>query len=86
MLLLPMRPEAQQAVQKLMSAGFVGSNVDVAAQDAKHAQHLVKNTDTTGRDDAHEDGISRFFSNLFGGCDKENTRTYTNMPAAEARW
>lgn len=33
--------EAQQAVQKLMSAGFVQSNVDVAAQDAQQAQRLT---------------------------------------------
>ncbi len=32
--------EAQQAFQELMSAGFVKSNVDVAAQDAQQAQQL----------------------------------------------
>jgi uncharacterized protein (TIGR02271 family) len=99
--------EAQQAVQKLMSAGFVGSNVDVAAQDAQNAQRVAGNAgtgtntrdasdyrntsgtavegaaDATGRvtDDA-QDGISRFFSNLFGG-DDDNDRysrsAYTNL-------
>jgi len=96
--------EAQQAVQKLMSAGFVSSNVDVAAQDAQNAQRLAggagtsgshndpsdyqntSGTATEGVADAAarttgqaEDGISRFFSNLFGGDDHEDTRTYSNM-------
>ncbi|WP_426060072.1 YsnF/AvaK domain-containing protein [Hymenobacter sp. B1770] len=88
-----------------MSAGFVGSNVDVAAQDAQNAQRLTgsvgtstnnrdasdyRNTsgtavegaaDATGRgtDDA-QDGISRFFSNLFGGDNDTDTRSaYTNL-------
>jgi len=33
--------EAQQAVQQLMSAGFIRSNVDVAAQDAQNAQRMA---------------------------------------------
>ena len=40
--------EAQQAVQALMSAGFVQSNVDVAAQDAQNAQRLTGAAGSTG--------------------------------------
>jgi uncharacterized protein (TIGR02271 family) len=40
--------EAQQAVQQLMSAGFIQSNVDVAAQDAQQAQHLTGAGGSTG--------------------------------------
>ena len=74
--------EAQQAVQKLMAAGFVQSNVDVAAQDARNAQHLTGAAGSAGRpagaDDDSQDGISRFFSNLFGGDDNADTRAYTS--------
>jgi uncharacterized protein (TIGR02271 family) len=97
--------EAQQAVQKLMSAGFVQSNVDVAAQDAQNAQRMAggatagttgsnndpsdyQNTSGTaveGAADATaratgraEDGISNFFSNLFGGDDNDDARAYTS--------
>jgi uncharacterized protein (TIGR02271 family) len=66
--------EAQEAVQKLMSAGFVSSNVDVAAQDAQNAQHLSATTDS---DNNAEDGISRFFDNLFGTDDNDSARAYT---------
>jgi uncharacterized protein (TIGR02271 family) len=94
--------EAQQAVQQLMSAGFVQSNVDVAAQDAQNAQRLSGGT-TSGRNNdpsdytnssgtavegaadatartagRAEDGISNFFSNLFGGDDSADTRAYTS--------
>ena len=36
--------EAQQAVQQLMAAGFIQSNVDIAAQDAQNAQRLTGGT------------------------------------------
>ncbi|HEX8330309.1 MAG TPA: YsnF/AvaK domain-containing protein [Hymenobacter sp.] len=76
--------EAQQAVQKLMSAGFIQSNVDVAAQDAQRAQHLVANessstgsSHTTDTDPGANDSIGNFFSNLFGGNDNDDARAYT---------
>lgn len=67
--------EAQQAVQQLMSAGFIQSNVDVAAQDAQQAQRLAA-TSTNAENDA-QDGIGNFFSNLFGGSDNDDARAYT---------
>ena len=66
--------EAQHAVQQLMSAGFIQSNVDVAAHDAQVAQHLTE-TSTSGTD--AQDGIGNFFSNLFGS-DHEDTRAYSS--------
>jgi uncharacterized protein (TIGR02271 family) len=57
-----------------MSAGFVSSNVDVAAQDAQNAQHLTATTHSNNDD---EDGVSRFFNNLFGTDDNDNARAYT---------
>lgn len=95
--------EAQQAAQKLMSAGFVQSNVDVAAQDAQNAQRMAaggagrtgsnndpsdysnsSGTAVEGAADATsraagqaEDGISNFFSNLFGGNDNDDARAYS---------
>ncbi len=96
--------EAQQAVQQLMSAGFVQSNVDVAAQDAQNAQRMTGNAGSTGSNNdpsdfqnssgtavegavdataratgKAEDGIGRFFSNLFGGDDSDDARAYTNV-------
>ena len=101
--------DAQNAVDKLMSAGFVKSNVDVAAQDARIAQQQMgtagqpapgtpgsnndpsdfRNSSGTmaeGAADATsraageaEDGISRFFNNLFGSDDDESRTAYTNV-------
>lgn len=93
--------EAQQAVQQLMSAGFIQSNVDVAAQDAQQVQQRAgspgsnndpsdfRNSSGTAAEGAAdaasrtagqaEDGIGRFFSNLFGGADSNDARAYTNV-------
>lgn len=96
--------EAQQAVQALMAANFVQSNVDVAAQDAQVAQRMTgtagspgsnndpsdfQNTsgtaiegvaDATSRAAGQaEDGIGRFFNNLFGGDDNADARAYTGV-------
>ncbi|MCC3152268.1 YsnF/AvaK domain-containing protein [Hymenobacter sp. BT770] len=84
-----------------MSAGFVSSNVDVAAQDAQNAQRMTAGSTGTSNNDPSdfqntsgtavegaadatsraagkaEDGISRFFSNLFG-TDHQDTHAYTN--------
>ncbi|GAB3325754.1 YsnF/AvaK domain-containing protein [Hymenobacter humi] len=86
-----------------MSAGFVSSNVDVAAQDAQNAQRMTAGAGSTGTRNNDpsdfqntsgtavegaadatsraagraEDGISRFFSNLFGN-DHQDTHAYTN--------
>ena len=67
--------EAQQAVTKLINANFVKSNVDVAAQDARQAKHLMQHANRTTNED--EDGISRFFNNLFGS-DNDDAVTYAN--------
>ncbi|WP_035566897.1 YsnF/AvaK domain-containing protein [Hymenobacter sp. IS2118] len=40
--------EAQQAVQNLISAGFIKSNVDVAAQDAQNAKRMTGTAGSTG--------------------------------------
>jgi uncharacterized protein (TIGR02271 family) len=93
--------EAQQAVQNLMSAGFIQSNVDVAAQDAQNAQRMTGGSTSGSNNDPSdytnssgtaiegaadatartagraEDGISNFFSNLFGGDDNDDARAYT---------
>jgi uncharacterized protein (TIGR02271 family) len=66
--------EAQQAVQKLMSAGFIQSNVDVAAQDAQNAQQMAATSSSSSNSG---DGVSNFFSNLFGGDDNDDARAYT---------
>jgi uncharacterized protein (TIGR02271 family) len=70
--------EAQQAVQKLMSTGFIESNVDVAAHDAQTAQRMTGGAGSSGGGDAG-DGISNFFSNLFGGNDNDDARAYTHV-------
>ena len=102
--------DAQTAVDKLMSSGFVKSSVDVAAQDAQMAQQAMGTTggqpapgtpgsnndpsdfrnssgtmvegaaDATSRAAGQaEDGISRFFNNLFGDDDDESRTAYTNV-------
>lgn len=79
--------EAQQAAQQLQAAGFSLDHVDVSTRGAQSAQDSSNYTNTTGSvtegvSDAAArtgDGISDFFSNLFGGADDEDTRRYSHV-------
>jgi stress response protein YsnF len=61
-------PEAQTAIQQLISSGFAQQNIDVSAQDATAAT----STGTSASAGQH-DGISGFFKSLFGGSDEHQT-------------
>lgn len=64
--------EAQQAVEQLVNNGFDRNDIDVSAQSS--TDNLTSSTDnvrsTTNTHHEEEDGISRFFNNLFGGNDE----------------
>ena len=66
--------EAQQALQQLISSGISEDRIDITTPD-------TSGTSTTGgysNYDNDNDGISNFFSNLFGG-DEDNARRYTEV-------
>ena len=64
--------EAQQAVQELLSSGFINANIDissVAPATTSGSTDLGSGTNS-GTNDS-ESGISRFFKNLFGDDDND---------------
>ncbi|MBC7921411.1 MAG: YsnF/AvaK domain-containing protein [Ferruginibacter sp.] len=72
--------EAQQAVQQLLNSGFTQANIDVSSQSATStensgsvASRVEDKVEDTG------DSIGRFFSNLFGGSDNDETKRYSNV-------
>ncbi|GAB3232831.1 YsnF/AvaK domain-containing protein [Hymenobacter seoulensis] len=86
--------QAQQAAQQLAAAGFSTEHVDVASSGAAGASTSNSNSnyrnssgtavegvaDAAGRTAEHAgDGISNFFSNLFGGADSDDARRYSHV-------
>ncbi len=61
--------EAQSAATQLLSNGFRGDNVDVSSG-KNYAGHSS---------DEEESGITRFFKNLFGNSDDNETERYTKV-------
>jgi len=64
--------EAQNAVQQLVTTGFNRESIDVSAQNTSGS------TTSSTRDDDN-DGISGFFSSLFGGNDNDEARAYSHV-------
>ncbi|UPL48663.1 YsnF/AvaK domain-containing protein [Hymenobacter sublimis] len=85
--------QAQQAAQRLAAAGFSTEHVDVASSNSYNStqggnSNYQNNSGTAveGAADAAGrtaekagDGISNFFSNLFGGDDSEDSRRYSHV-------
>src|SRR3954469_6485276 len=77
--------DAQQAVQRLLSNGFTNDNVDISLSTTSGttAGTTSSTTGSTNFDlddndrNEHESGISRFFKNLFGDDDDDNTTRYS---------
>ncbi len=63
--------QAQEAVQKLLSNGFMRENIDVSDRSTSGSI-----TSTDYEDENKESGISKFFRSLFGNDDDE-VKTYT---------
>ncbi len=63
--------EAQRAVEQLVSNGFDRSRVDVSSGGAGNSSTVSTSGD---RDGDRENGITRFFKNLFGDDDDEANR------------
>lgn len=65
--------EAQEAVNQLVNRGFDRSDVDLSigsSSDVTNTQNFNLETDNK---DEHESGITRFFKNLFGSDDDNDT-------------
>lgn len=85
--------QAQQAAQRLAAAGFSTEHVDVASSGSyagsTGSDSNYQNTSGTAVEGAADaagrtaeragDGISNFFSNLFGGDDSEDARRYSHV-------
>jgi len=65
--------EAQRAVEQLVSNGFDRNQVDVSSGNRNNALSTSA-TDTDRTDNDHENGVTRFFKNLFGDNDEEVSR------------
>lgn len=85
--------QAQQAAQRLAAAGFTTDNVDVASNSSyagsQGSDSNYRNSSGTAVEGAADaagrtaeragDGISNFFSNLFGGDDSDDARRYSHV-------
>ncbi|UOQ53005.1 YsnF/AvaK domain-containing protein [Hymenobacter cellulosivorans] len=83
---------AQQASRQLIAAGFTQENVDISSGGAATSGSTAtanssnyQNTSGTATEAVGDaagrtgDGISNFFSNLFGGDDTEDARRYSHV-------
>ncbi|MBF9237349.1 hypothetical protein I2I05_08055 [Hymenobacter sp. BT683] len=73
-------PEAQQAIDQLLAAGFIRSNLNLATQATLRAEHLAGNTASSAPVEPFEEGIVRFFTNLFTG--NENAAAEAHIAAS----
>src|SRR5215203_6443105 len=64
--------DAQRAVEQLVSNGFDRSRIDVSSGTNRGTSVSTSGDRDTDRD--HENGITRFFKNLFGDNDDEADR------------
>ena len=71
--------EAQQAIEQLLAAGFMRSNLNLATPDTLRAAHLPATADTRVPLESFEEGIVRFFTNLFAG--NENAAAQAHIAA-----
>ncbi|MCY7350675.1 MAG: YsnF/AvaK domain-containing protein [Cytophagaceae bacterium] len=63
--------EAQQAVQQLVSNGFMRDNIDISNQNTTDTDASVTRENT---DDDQESGIGKFFRSLFGSDDDDSSK------------
>lgn len=68
--------EAQHAIEQLLAAGFTRSNLNVATQDTLKAQHLPATADNSTPTESFEEGIVRFFTNLFAGNENADAQAH----------
>ncbi|MDQ6812557.1 MAG: YsnF/AvaK domain-containing protein [Bacteroidota bacterium] len=62
--------DAQQAIQKLVSAGISRDQIDLSSNTNNSGSSYSSSTDN--RDDDHESGISKFFKDLFSSDDDDD--------------
>jgi uncharacterized protein (TIGR02271 family) len=72
--------EAQNAAQQLQAAGFSLDHVDVSTRNAQSGQSSTSTSASSSTQSSNTgDGISNFFSNLFGGDDYDDTQRYSHV-------
>ena len=71
--------EAQQAIEQLLASGFERSSLNLATQDTLRAQHIPE---TNAPAEPFEEGVVRFFTNLFAG--NENADAQAHIAATHA--
>jgi len=74
--------EAQRALQQLISFGISQDRIDISTPGTSGTTSgttsTYNNTSSTYNDN-DDDGVSRFFRNLFGSDDDDNVRTYSEV-------
>ena len=69
--------QAQQAVEQLLAAGIARSNINIATPDTLRAQHLPAAPGSSSTStEPFEEGIVRFFSDLFVGNENDTARAH----------
>lgn len=69
--------QAQQAVEQLLAANFARSNINIATPDTLRAQHLPADPGGSSTlPEPFEEGIVRFFSNLFVGNENDDAQAH----------
>ncbi len=79
--------EAQQAVDQLVNHGFDRSDVDLSigsSSDVTNTQNFNLDTDNDNKGE-HDSGITRFFKNLFGSDDDNDTNVNRYSTAARGK-
>jgi uncharacterized protein (TIGR02271 family) len=63
--------EAQQAVQKLVDSGITRDRIDISGNSNTSGSSYSSSSSADRHEDDHENGITRFFKNLFGDDDDD---------------
>jgi predicted SnoaL-like aldol condensation-catalyzing enzyme len=75
--------EAQFATEQLLAAGFQRHNINVATQDTLRAQHLPATADGSAPVESFEEGIVRFFTDLFAGHETDDAPAHIAATSAD---
>jgi stress response protein YsnF len=71
--------EAQRAVEKLQSAGFSRDRVDVSRGSSSGVGNSYESGARNSNEREEENGVTRFFKNLFGSDDNDDADRYSTV-------
>jgi stress response protein YsnF len=74
--------EAQTAVQELVSSGISRDRIDISSGNTGASTTGHSSSASSDRDNDSENGITRFFKNLFGGDDDDEADRYSRVASS----